>query len=65
MKREGIVIAIAVVAHGSFIAFARAMPEPAVLLARFPRVEMTLVDLGRSEERRVVKECRSRWAPYH
>src|SRR5256884_5738905 len=23
------------------------------------------VDLGRSEERRVGKECRSRWSPYH
>src|SRR6267143_6229079 len=22
-------------------------------------------DLGRSEERRVGKECRSRWSPYH
>ena len=25
----------------------------------------TAVDLGRSEERRVGKECRSRWSPYH
>ena len=24
-----------------------------------------LVSLGRSEERRVGKECRSRWSPYH
>ena len=24
-----------------------------------------LVDEGRSEERRVGKECRSRWSPYH
>src|SRR2546426_11071991 len=24
-----------------------------------------LADLGRSEERRVGKECRSRWSPYH
>ena len=24
-----------------------------------------LRDLGRSEERRVGKECRSRWSPYH
>ena len=23
------------------------------------------VDSGRSEERRVGKECRSRWSPYH
>ena len=25
----------------------------------------TLIDVGRSEERRVGKECRSRWSPYH
>ena len=24
-----------------------------------------LMDAGRSEERRVGKECRSRWSPYH
>ena len=24
-----------------------------------------LIDCGRSEERRVGKECRSRWSPYH
>ena len=23
------------------------------------------IDIGRSEERRVGKECRSRWSPYH
>ena len=27
--------------------------------------EMLLVRGGRSEERRVGKECRSRWSPYH
>ena len=32
-----------------------------------PEVYMDTVgdDLGRSEERRVGKECRSRWSPYH
>ena len=25
----------------------------------------SLIDLNRSEERRVGKECRSRWSPYH
>ena len=25
----------------------------------------TCVAVGRSEERRVGKECRSRWSPYH
>ena len=31
-------------------------------------IEKSLVDFGkskRSEERRVGKECRSRWSPYH
>src|SRR5258707_3462100 len=27
--------------------------------------EQVLSSLGRSEERRVGKECRSRWSPYH
>src|SRR5579859_3859780 len=27
--------------------------------------EVTAVENGRSEERRVGKECRSRWSPYH
>src|SRR3989449_11700657 len=29
------------------------------------RVSLTLDDDTRSEERRVGKECRSRWSPYH
>ena len=29
----------------------------------FPNVNF--IDLCRSEERRVGKECRSRWSPYH
>ena len=27
--------------------------------------EITVEDITRSEERRVGKECRSRWSPYH
>ena len=27
--------------------------------------EIALLEDSRSEERRVVKECRSRWSPYH
>ena len=30
-----------------------------------PQVERLRGVLGRSEERRVGKECRSRWSPYH
>ena len=28
-------------------------------------IQLALDDAGRSEERRVGKECRSRWSPYH
>ena len=28
-------------------------------------IRLTLTGAGRSEERRVGKECRSRWSPYH
>ena len=27
--------------------------------------DIFLIDAARSEERRVGKECRSRWSPYH
>ena len=30
-----------------------------------PDLSLVAVFLGRSEERRVGKECRSRWSPYH
>lgn len=46
MKREGIVIALAVAVHGTLLGFARAMPEPLTLVARLPRTEMTMIDLG-------------------
>ena len=29
------------------------------------KVERTMIERYRSEERRVGKECRSRWSPYH
>ena len=32
---------------------------------QFYRTEYSLVNAERSEERRVGKECRSRWSPYH
>ena len=34
-------------------------------LPRDKRVEIGLTYIYRSEERRVGKECRSRWSPYH
>ena len=39
--------------------FIRILPGDKVTL------ELSPYDLSRSEERRVGKECRSRWSPYH
>src|SRR5258707_10387397 len=44
-------------------AIMRAVGAQARLLAQVQRAE--LAGVGRSEERRVGKECRSRWSPYH
>ena len=33
--------------------------------AGFDQPEASIMDINRSEERRVGKECRSRWSPYH
>src|SRR2546430_17111601 len=38
------------------------------LVPRYPAVDVLSIDratMPRSEERRVGKECRSRWSPYH
>ena len=35
------------------------------LLWALLKIEKSLIYLCRSEERRVGKECRSRWSPYH
>ena len=35
------------------------------LVRAFVRNQLLIVDFARSEERRVGKECRSRWSPYH
>ena len=34
-------------------------------LAAVLALGMCMIGLARSEERRVGKECRSRWSPYH
>ena len=31
----------------------------------YEKLEMDVIVFDRSEERRVGKECRSRWSPYH
>ena len=33
--------------------------------ANLAQIPATIQELARSEERRVGKECRSRWSPYH
>src|SRR5688572_31621186 len=38
---------------------------PDEILAQARSLKPTLVIIDRSEERRVGKECRSRWSPYH
>src|SRR2546430_13725633 len=44
----------------------RDMSKLASVKPPFPRIEYsTAVETLRSEERRVGKECRSRWSPYH
>src|SRR2546425_6188547 len=48
-----------VMAHGGRPLY---MEEAFFILRRHPKV---LLDVSRSEERRVGKECRSRWSPYH
>ena len=35
------------------------------IIRDFPQWLQVLLDRSRSEERRVGKECRSRWSPYH
>jgi len=60
-EQEGMVIpvVITVYADKSF-SFITKTPPAAVLLKKAAKVAK-----GRSEERRVGKECRSRWSPYH
>ena len=45
---------------GHFINFAQAGPETLSLV-----FSIVIFTIPRSEERRVGKECRSRWSPYH
>ncbi len=39
--------------------------HPEKLPSDVPFIQKDLFELTRSEERRVGKECRSRWSPYH
>ena len=44
--------------------FIQELSDVSILLVQFVK-ESLCVPVGRSEERRVGKECRSRWSPYH
>ena len=37
----------------------------AILVSQLVKAGFTISTISRSEERRVGKECRSRWSPYH
>ena len=41
------------------------IPKDAIVWCPFDTTESEFVKQIRSEERRVGKECRSRWSPYH
>src|SRR3712207_5925847 len=41
------------------------LAETATIMAERRKKILPVIDGGRSEERRVGKECRSRWSPYH
>src|SRR5574339_1313504 len=41
------------------------LPTPPIELFAQPKEGIELARIARSEERRVGKECRSRWSPYH
>jgi len=62
MRRSGGVRAV--VAAGRLVSLA-ALAIAALVLGAGTASAATGLQAGRSEERRVGKECRSRWSPYH
>ena len=54
-----LLVVIAIILVGTFV-FLYQKSKPKVITYETVRPEVT-----RSEERRVGKECRSRWSPYH
>ena len=58
--------------QGADIIVTKEMPVSAEMIQKFPESVKLICEAGtgynnidRSEERRVGKECRSRWSPYH
>src|SRR3989442_10369149 len=43
----------------------RKLQQRTAIIGESPAIQEVLVKIERSEERRVGKECRSRWSPYH
>src|SRR5256885_11655766 len=71
-KVQEVILATSFTAEGEATAHAisEALKARGIHVTRLARgvpigSELEYVDLGRSEERRVGKECRSRWSPYH
>src|SRR2546422_11080105 len=44
---------------------ATAQAQPRIVPVQMPLPTVSFAAVARSEERRVGKECRSRWSPYH
>ena len=67
MKRIGIIclIPVVLVILISILLYIPPFQNFAVRLATEYASETTGMNIRRSEERRVGKECRSRWSPYH
>ena len=51
--------------HISFLETGRSKPSREMVHHLSEYLEVPLSERNRSEERRVGKECRSRWSPYH
>src|SRR3712207_9033693 len=67
MLKAGLIVAVFMHMAWERLALAYAILLPPVLVLVFVAIMVFEADytLFRSEERRVGKECRSRWSPYH
>ena len=65
MAAGGIVVIVAIAI--TIISFSDydQINQDKIRVAFFPSIGHIIPIVGRSEERRVGKECRSRWSPYH
>ena len=63
--KKGTIKMILLIKNGHVINPATETDEVADILAEDGKVVKMEKNIKRSEERRVGKECRSRWSPYH